>query len=913
VFSKVNRDVVGKRDYDLATRTFMWKKGAKDSGFRPLEFTDELFREYGYFTNKFKGYDNYHGYRDDNYHVLANYWNSAWATEKKEWNFKCGADEDFNTCLKKVKYQQKVVYVSSPKTPLRILPINCAITKDFNHALLAARYAAMKPGSDTREFEKWYMDNYKNDFFTEENGVKIRDNYWYLGDLTNVKWEDKCFVPEQYAWIQRWDGSFIDENEDGSINEDVAKALDEYKNDMVVLVKNPVESFVPARDGKSLYGYANYYNLSSDSRENAIKICVNPEEAALYKEDKVMHFDSCVTNNEEMTKLYVDGAGNAEWRGDRWDCKIYGENDPCPDGKTEVKAACVLNEERTCEVEGGYPVLRHKYDNGNAAAALINWVDKPTDYGILGVSQWNVNPETGQSVAGGSNIAGSVLAWATERAVEMARMVISKDDPAAWDFEDLLNPDYSKYPEVAWNNKPDTYQTKSVIKNDRMKNSMRMINKPMPTLNPNLPIERQGGALKEYIDMFQAKTQKYDKFDFGGIKGTKWESEMVPYSIKKALFPWADPADSPSYSDAEKDIMSPWYGGPALLEAEMLRWIDSRALDFDYDESFLDGTIINFIKAKQLALRGQISDWNDGKTGSAKYEKALIYSIYDELEKLMFKGVAQHEMGHTMGLRHNFAGSTDINNYGDEYFATRNYPTMMAGVEALVKEESAKADYDPTTIGTKVYKYKKNFGSDIGYFTYNSVMDYQREAYIHASGLGKYDKAAFKAVYGRSIEEYAVTGGEKYGLIVKEGDSNDPHPELINKVRDPLYPDFVKINTPYIYDDVISDDACKSDSECSYNYVCDLSIKKCRTKAGELIKVEKPREVVEYYENGEKVTRMVPRLERTMLGAILKDTNNSVRFKHDCDGQDPDQYYCEGDTTYLVNDGSHYKYVFISD
>ncbi|MBP7433573.1 hypothetical protein KA996_08520, partial [bacterium] len=268
VFTKVNRDVVGKRDYDLATRSFMWKKGSKDSGFRPLEFRDELFREYGFFTNTFRGYDNYHGYKDDNFHILANYWNMAWANEKKEWNFKCGNSETYNDCLKKVKYQQKIVFVSSPKTPLRMIPINCAITKDYNHAMLAARFAAMNPGSDTRQFEKWYVDNYDKDFYTEINGQKVRDQYWYLGNLPE-DWEEKCFVPDEYAWIQRWDGSFIDENTDGAVDSEMEKILEEYKNEIVVMVKNNVEAYIPARDGKALYGFDNYYNLSDTSRENA--------------------------------------------------------------------------------------------------------------------------------------------------------------------------------------------------------------------------------------------------------------------------------------------------------------------------------------------------------------------------------------------------------------------------------------------------------------------------------------------------------------------------------------------------------------------------------------------------------------------------------------------------------------------
>ena len=885
VFTKVNRDVVGKREYDIASREYKWKKGAKDNGFRPLEFQDELFREYGYFTNNFKGYDNYHGYKDDNYHILANYWNSAWADKDKNWNFKCGADEKYNDCLEDLKYQQKVVFVSSPKTPLRMIPINCAITKDYNYSLLAARYAAMNPGSDPREFDKWYLDNYKNDFFTTVDGKKVRDNFWYMSDLNDPKnehsnWEEKCFVPEKYAWIQNWEGSFIDEGEG---NEELADMVEQYKNDIVVMIKNPVEAYLPARDGKALFGYDNYYNLSSTSRENAVKICVLPEEANLYTGEKAMVFETCHKNNEKMAKLYVDN-DQAEWRGDRWDCQIYGEDEACPEGYVEAKAACVMNNERTCEVESDLPVLRHRYDNGNARAALINWVDTPTDYGILGVSQWNVNPETGMSMGGGSNIAGSVLAWATTRAVDLARMVLDQDDPAAWDWAELVNPDYTKYPEVMWDNDPDTYEPKVAGKKYNLENTMHMVNKKLPTFATGVSMDSQSEIVKEYNDMYQAQTRKYDRFDFSTIKGTKWESKMVPYSIKRALFPWNDPADNPTYSDAEREIMEPWYGGVGLLEAEIIRFIDARAYDYDFDESFLDGSIINFIKEKQTALKTSNPDWNDGGEGEAKYEADLIYSIYNELEKLMYKGVAQHEMGHTLGLRHNFAGSTDVDNYLDSYYASRNYPAMMEGVKNLV--EQAETDgVDPALVGDRVWEYKKGFESDINYYTYTSVMDYQREAYIHAGGLGKYDHAAFKFVYGRTIEQYAVAGGEDYGPVVREGDKNDPNPGLVNPLRDPNYPDYVRVNTPFLNDD------------------------------GTLKKAKKPREFIRYYDAlGEKYEVIAPRFKKTILGNYELDLDTTEKiWQHDCDGNDPNQYYCESDTTYLINDGSHYNYVFVSD
>ena len=909
VFSKVNRDVVGKRDYDIASKTFKWTPGAKDNGFRPLEYPDEMFREYGFFTNKFKGYDNYHGYREDNYHTLANYWNMAWAKDdngQNDWNFKCDDGEDYNKCLDKIKYQQKIVFTSSPKTPLRMLPANCAITKDYNYAMLAARYAAMNPGSDTRAFDAWYFENYKKDFFKEVKTadgkkVMVRDLEWYTGSIKKIEkdypdWREKCFVPDKFAWIQNWDGSFIDENGIATREE-----LNEYRNDIVVMVPNPVESYVPARDGQALYGFENYYNFSSDSRENAVKVCVKEDEANQYDEEKVMYFTTCYTNDNQMAKLYVDDFGYAEWRGDRWDCQIFGEKEDCPNGYVEAKAACVLNEERTCEVEAGYPVLRHKYDNGNPYAALINWVDKPTEYGILGVSQWNVNPETGMSLGGGSNIAGSVLAWANTRAIELARVLISEDDPAAWDWKELINPDYSKNPEVIWDTNAKAAAKKNIVSrtDGKLYSSANLMTMVQASSTAKTTEER----LREISLQQELRTRNYDRFDFSSMVGNqKWETKMVPYSIKKNLFPWMNPSDDPAYSDEQKKIMQPWYVGPAAMEAEMIKYLKAKALDFDFDESFMDGSIIQFIKERQKKLRKEMPDWNKNDDTRKEYENKLIYAIYDVLEKMQYKGVAEHEMGHTMGLRHNFAGSTDQRNYVDNYYASENYPAMMDGIKNLLKKEKqTKEDkgekFDPATFGIKAYRYKKAFETDVNYYTYTSVMDYQREVYIHAVGLGKYDLAALKFVYGRSFEQIKVDGEDGYGILVRQGDEGDTYKgsNKLNPLRDTAekYRDYVRTNQQYLDED------------------------------GKLLTVDVPTKIYTYYdENGKKVEKLAPKADLDFFGKMKHDTikvkdedGKTVervvyRYDYDCDAT---QAECMKNTTYLVNDGRHYEYTFISD
>jgi hypothetical protein len=132
------------------------------------------------------------------------------------------------------------------------------------------------------------------------------------------------------------------------------------------------------------------------------------------------------------------------------------------------------------------------------------------------------------------------------------------------------------------------------------------------------------------------------------------------------------------------------------------------------------------------------------------------------MQQAQFRGIALHEIGHVLGLRHNFAGSLDRNNYHNGYYGVATRFPLPNFLE--YDDRAHGGNGDGVVGGEEVQRFERELRAaredrlsvGAGTVMTASIMDYNGNLSDYA-GLGRYDRAAALFAYFDKVEAYETS------------------------------------------------------------------------------------------------------------------------------------------------------------
>ena len=185
--------------------------------------------------------------------------------------------------------------------------------------------------------------------------------------------------------------------------------------------------------------------------------------------------------------------------------------------------------------------------------------------------------------------------------------------------------------------------------------------------------------------------------------------------------------------------------GGCIMEASFPSPLSLSALDKLVEAKFKD--VINPRTGKAYGV------FNDPMANTKQDQADRAEVIRRFLAQRAQYNVIAHEMGHSIGLRHNFVSSSDAWGYRPQYWQLRTQDgTVSAECADLKTPAEAEA-----CVGPRYFDQVTNSERDqlIQMFMQQSIMDYAGEATQDLVGLGAYDFAAARMFYGQTVALHA--------------------------------------------------------------------------------------------------------------------------------------------------------------
>ncbi|MDH5672136.1 MAG: zinc-dependent metalloprotease [Myxococcales bacterium] len=376
---------------------------------------------------------------------------------------------------------------------------------------------------------------------------------------------------------------------------------------------------------------------------------------------------------------------------------------------------------------------------GDLRYNFLYWVDAPQLSGPLGYGPSSANPETGRIVAGMAYVYGAGVDSQAQYAKDVVDLINGD-----YDAQDFLEADFVR---------DEVFERKPRV-------ALEALNglKDLPMAEAREALLSAGHRAR--IEALKAEglpsaRPGYDRQQLSRIQGSPLQSLLVNDEM---ILAQGGGVYQPGDVLPEEFLQSlaPWNWNTV----EARRGSDEKRLKAARNNLWLaeldDPAIVGLAKdAKDKGLEGD--------------------ELWQHLRERIYFGVALHEIGHTVGLRHNFGSSADALNYHEQYWELRE-PTLVENPETL--QDVLEMACEVSSI-RNAEACEAQLEGRMREYQYSSIMDYGAKFNSDIHGLGRYDMAAVAAGYGDLIEVFdnSVTDDMLAGnrdLLVELADIRTP-------------------------------------------------------------------------------------------------------------------------------------------